>query len=249
MLIFALLGVHILHTNFADGKIKVLVVEDETAIRKFININLQRSGFDVYEADSGEKAIELLGKINPHVVVLDIMLPGIDGFEVCTKVREHNNQVIIIMLTAKSQDMDKIMGLELGADDYMVKPFNPLELIARIKTIMRRVELQSTNKNIIKHGNIELDIKGQRVYKNGKEVDLTPTEFAILKLFMENPGKAINRDEILNTIWGKNYFGDLKTIDVYVRRIREKIEDVPSKPVFIETVWGTGYRWNEDEHE
>ncbi|MCX8132195.1 MAG: response regulator transcription factor [Clostridia bacterium] len=223
---------------------KVLVVEDEASIRKFITINLERNGFHVIEADSGEKAIVMVKTFNPDIVVLDIMLPGIDGFEVCRKIREDMPGMVIIMLTAKSQDMDKITGLELGADDYMVKPFNPLELIARIRTILRRsVNVKNNLSETIFFKNLSLDLKAQKFFKNSEEIELTPTEFSIVKVFMKNSGKAISRNELLNEVWGKNYFGDLKTVDVYIRRLREKIEDNPSEPAFIETVWGFGYRW------
>lgn len=229
-------------------EIKVLIVEDEEHIRKFININLKRSGFTVLESDTGESALEMVEKYKPKIIILDIMLPGIDGFEVCKRIRQNMSDIIIIMLTARGQDLDKITGLELGADDYMVKPFNPLELVARIKTILRRTG-NSINKNEerITFKNLVLDMKSQRFLKDGVEIELTPTEFSIIKLFLQNPGKALSRDELLNSVWGRNYFGDLKTVDVYVRRIREKIEDNPSKPKFIETVWGTGYRWQAEQ--
>jgi DNA-binding response OmpR family regulator len=225
-------------------EIKVLIVEDEEHIRKFININLKRNGFTVLESESGEIDLEMVEKYNPTVIILDIMLPGMDGFEVCKKIRRSKPEVIIIMLTARGQDLDKITGLELGADDYMVKPFNPLELVARIKTILRRAgNIKNNNDEQIIYKNLILDLKSQRFLKDGIEIELTPTEFSIIKMFLQNPGRALSRDELLNTVWGQNYFGDLKTVDVYIRRIREKIEDHPSNPRFIETVWGTGYRW------
>lgn len=224
--------------------VKVLVVEDEASIRKFIVINLERSGFVIYEADTGEKGLELAANYKPDVLVLDVMLPGVDGFEVCKRVRRDMPDIAIIMLTARTQDADKITGLELGADDYMVKPFNPLELIARINTILRRTSSgRAQVSSSIPFRNLLMDIDSQRFFKNGTEIELTPTEFAVLKLFMSNPGRALSRNELLNTVWGRNYFGDLKTLDVYIRRIREKIEDNPSQPQFIETVWGYGYRW------
>jgi DNA-binding response OmpR family regulator len=230
--------------------VTVLVVEDEEPIRKFIAINLLRSGFTVLEADNGEVAVQYIKDMKPKVIILDIMLPGIDGYEVCRQARELNKDVIVIMLTAKSLDMDKIIGLELGADDYMVKPFNPLELIARIRAILRR-----TDSNIIKvKGNLVfrdlvINTISQKFHNKNKEIDLTPTEFSIMKLLIENPSKAYSRDEILNEIWGENYFGDIKTVDVHIRRIREKIEINPSEPQIIETVWGLGYRLKEDSNE
>lgn len=228
--------------------VKVLVVEDESSIRKFININLERSGFEVIEAESGEEGLKKLVECSPEVVVLDIMLPGIDGFEVCRRIREEKSDAVVIMLTAKGQDMDKIVGLELGADDYMAKPFNPLELVARIRANLRRISKPSRdNKNIVASGSIRLDITAQKFCKNGIDIELTPREFAIVKVFMESQGKAFSRDELLNHIWGRNYFGDIKTVDVHIRRLREKIEDDPSEPKLIETVWGFGYRWRKAE--
>ncbi len=225
-----------------EERIKVLVVEDETSIRKFLSINLNREGFEVLEAGSGEDALDIVSRVKPRVVVLDIMLPGIDGFEVCQKIRESIPNIVIIMLTAKSQDMDKIMGLELGADDYMVKPFNPLELIARIRANLRKIHnVKGQMKKTIVIGELELDLESQRFYKRGIEIELTPIEFSLMKMFMENNNKAFSRDEILNIVWGKNYFGDMKTVDVHVRRIRGKIEDDPSNPRLIESVWGVGY--------
>ncbi len=226
------------------SEISVLVVEDESSIRKFITINLDRSGFKVIEAESGEVGLDRFKEFTPQVVVLDIMLPGVDGFEVCRQIRELKSDAIVIMLTAKGQDMDKIVGLELGADDYMVKPFNPLELVARIRANLRRMEKSSVlEKNVILAGKLKIDTSAQKFFKNGEDIELTPREFSIVKIFMENPGKALSRDDILNLIWGKNYFGDIKTVDVHIRRLREKIEEDPSDPKLIETVWGLGYRW------
>ncbi len=222
---------------------RVLIVEDEASIRKFLAINLNRSGFHVMECESGEEALERVEQYLPEVAVLDVMLPGIDGFEVCQRIRSLMPEAVIIMLTAKGQDMDKIMGLELGADDYMVKPFNPLELIARINANLRKLNRPKlSNQDFIEFREIKLDLKGQRFYRGNIEIELTPTEFALMKVFMESPGKAFSRDEILNMVWGENYFGDMKTVDVHVRRIREKIEYNPSVPQLLETVWGYGYR-------
>lgn len=226
---------------------RVLVVEDESSIRKFITLNLKRNNFDVIEAESGEQALELIKKDKIKVFILDVMLPGIDGFEVCEKIRAQNSDAIIIMLTARGQDMDKIMGLELGADDYMVKPFNPLELIARIRAILRRTEDKSLKTDqILTFGKLRLDVKSQKFYKDNREIELTPKEYAIIKMFMSNPGKALSRDDILNLVWGEDYFGDVKTVDVNIRRLREKIEDDPSHPEYLQTVWGYGYRWEKE---
>ena len=228
----------------SEDKVRILVVEDEASIRKFIAINLERSGFEVLETDNGEAALEMAANCKPRVMILDVMLPGIDGFEVCSKLRVDMPGLIIIMLTARAQDIDKITGLELGADDYMVKPFNPRELIARIHANLRRAEaLKTSGTTPLSYKNLTMDINSQKFFKDNIEIELTPTEFSVLKLFMSNIGRALSRNELFNSVWGKNYFGDLKTLDVYIRRIREKIEENPSKPQYIETVWGFGYRW------
>ncbi|MCR1899604.1 response regulator transcription factor [Irregularibacter muris] len=230
------------------AKPKVLIVEDETSIRKFISINLKRDHFDVLEAGDGESALEVLQQYFPQVVVLDVMLPKMDGFEVCYKIREIMPECIIIMLTAKAEDMDKIMGLELGADDYMVKPFNPLELVARIRANLRKVSnARQKKRKILFFQDLKLDIEEQRFYKHNVEIELTPTEFFIMKILLESPGKVFKREEILKIIWGENYYGDMKTVDVHIRRIREKLEENPSIPQWIETVWGVGYRLKGDK--
>ncbi len=227
-----------------DNKVKVLVVEDEASIRRFITLNLEMAGYEIGEAESGEAALDLITSFFPDVVVLDLMLPGIDGFEVCGHIRETAPDSLIIMLTAKGQDTDKIMGLELGADDYMVKPFNPFELIARIKAMLRRRNRFETGRTpAYVCGGLHLDTAANKLLKDNVEVELTPTEYSLLKLFMENPGKALKRDELLDNVWGEDYFGDTKTLDVHIRRLREKIEDNPSEPHYIKTVWGSGYRW------
>ena len=228
---------------------KILLVEDEASIRGFLKINLKRNNFEVIEAESGEEGIRLALIERPTIVILDVMLPGIDGFEVCKTLREKISNIGIIMLTAKGQDMDRIMGLEYGADDYIVKPFNPMEVVLRVKAILRRIDKSDNNSEIIRFGPFEIDLYSQKVSKDGKELDLTPKEYLLMKLFLENPKKAFTRDELLNILWGKNYFGDLKIIDVNIRRLRSKIEDDPSEPIYIETIWGTGYRWNGKKYE
>ena len=222
---------------------KILLVEDEENIRGFLKINLKRNNFNVIEAATGEEGLNLARKEKPDIVVLDVMLPGIDGFKVCQLLREENKNVGIIMLTAKGQDLDKIMGLEYGADDYIVKPFNPLEVVLRVKAILRR--LKEKNDTIIKIDKYKLDIYSKKFFKDGKEICLTPKEYLIVKTFMENPNRAFSRDELLDSAWGKDYFGDSKIIDVNIRRIRAKIEDNPSEPKYIETIWGMGYRWKQ----
>lgn len=226
---------------------KILVVEDETSIRKFICLNLKRNNWDTFEAESGEEALNIIDDINPDLVMLDVMLPGIDGFETCLRIRESHPDILIFMLTVKNTDMDKIMGLELGADDYMVKPFNPLELIARVKAMLRRSRALNTNieHNITTSGRFKLDKDSRQLYKDGLSIILTPREFAIMEVFFNNPNKALTRDELLNAAWGQDFIGDYKTVDVHISRLREKIEDDPADPQFIQTVWGCGYRYSE----
>ncbi|NLV21239.1 MAG: response regulator transcription factor [Syntrophomonadaceae bacterium] len=224
-------------------KTKVLVVEDEEPIRRFITLNLSAAGYEIGEADTGEKALAMLGSFRPEVIVLDLMLPGIDGFEVCRQVREKMPETFVIMLTAKGQDTDKIVGLELGADDYMVKPFNPVELTARVKAMLRRRTRFRADRDVLTCDDLLLDLSANKFFKNHHEIELTPTEFALLKMFLENQGRALERNEMLNAIWGENYYGEPKTLDVHIRRLREKLEDNPSEPEYIKTVWGRGYRW------
>lgn len=224
---------------------KILLVEDEESIRGFLKINLQRNNFNVIEAESGEEGLELANKEKPKIAILDVMLPGIDGFMVCNKLRSNFPGMGIIMLTAKGQDMDKIMGLEYGADDYIVKPFNPLEVVLRIKALLRR--LGEDNREKLQLGPFIIDLYSQKVLKDNVEIDVTPKEYLLMKIFLENPNKAFSRDELLDLVWGENYFGDAKIIDVNIRRLRAKIEDKPSRPDYIETVWGIGYRWKSKE--
>lgn len=225
---------------------KVLIVEDEDNIRSFIVTNLTISNFHVEQAASAEEAVEICEHYMPEVAVLDIVLPGMDGYKLCKILRNRFPDIIIIMLTAKGQDADKIMGLDLGADDYMVKPFNPMELISRIKAILRRVNRSSDNsaKSMLKIKNIELNETSQKFYKDGTEIQLTQREFNLMKIFMENWDKALTRDELLDKVWGQDYFGDYKTVDVHIRRLREKVEDDPSNPQYIKTVRGYGYRFS-----
>ena len=234
----------------SNKKYSILIVEDEDSIRKFIKINLEREGFNVVEAATGEEGLEKarIGEID--IVVLDIMLPGIDGYEVCKIFRREFPTIGIIMLTAKSQDIDKITGLEYGTDDYMVKPFNPMELVLRVKSLIRRIDMVNTvEEELLLDGPFKIDTYSRKFYKNEEEIELTPTEYSIMKIFIENPGKAFKRDEILNWVWGVDFFGDSKIVDVNVRRLRAKIEEDPSKPRYISTVWGVGYRWENGEDE
>jgi DNA-binding response OmpR family regulator len=225
---------------------KILVVEDEEPIRKFIKISLKREKFEVFEAASAEEGLQITLQETPDVVILDIMLPGMNGFKLCEKLKRQNENIGIIILTARGQDMDKIMGLEFGADDYMVKPFNPLELTARIKSLLRRMNY--TNKeggSFIQSREFKIDLYSKKIVKSDIELELTPKEFLLMKMFIQNPNKALSRDELLNVVWGYEYIGDTKIVDVNIRRLRSKVEKDPSEPAYIETVWGTGYRWKE----
>ena len=224
---------------------KVLILEDEVSIRSFVVINLKRAGYDVVEAGTGEEALELL-KSNPDVgvAILDIMLPGIDGFEVCRSIRATDKKIGIIMLTARSQEMDKITGLMTGADDYMTKPFSPAELTARIDALYRRVGPETGGESTeITQGPFVLNTRNRTLEKEGKRIKLTQVEYAIVKLFMQNPGRALSREDILASVWGRDYDGELKIVDVNIRRLRIKIEDDTANPTFITTVWGFGYKW------
>ncbi|RAT99365.1 response regulator transcription factor [Brevibacillus sp. Leaf182] len=228
---------------------KVLLLEDEKSIRDFVRINLKREGYEVIEAETGEEALDLADQQSDIVIaILDVMLPGIDGFEVCGQLRKKYPRLGIIMLTAKSQELDKVMGLEFGADDYVSKPFSPAELLARVKALHRRLTPipEAEDKNEINIAPFTLLLDERKLIRAEQEIDLTPKEFAIIKLLAENANKAISRDEILTAVWGQFFVGDLKIVDVNIRRIRQKIEDDPAHPAFLETVWGYGYLWRKD---
>lgn len=228
---------------------RVLIAEDESAIREFIVINLKRGGYEVIEASDGEMALELYencgGEID--VALLDVMMPNIDGFEVCKRLRSMNNNIGIIMLTAKTQEMDKITGLMNGADDYVTKPFSPTELVARVDAIYRRVAMNSSRKTVavdmIELGEFKLNLRNRTLTKNGVYIELTQVEFQMMEYFFTNPGAALSRTDILNKVWGNEYFGEEKIVDVNIRRLRMKIEDVPSVPKHLTTIWGVGYKW------
>ena len=227
---------------------KILVLEDEENIRSFVVINLKRAGYETVEAGTGEEALAQL-KQNPgiRVALLDIMLPDIDGFEVCRRIRAMDNKIGIIMLTARTQEMDKVTGLMTGADDYVTKPFSPAELTARVDALMRRsggAEPEEKSGELTSPP-FTLNLRNRTLEKNGQRVKLTQVEYGLMKLFMENPGKALSREEILDTVWGHDYFGELKIVDVNIRRLRLKIEDDTANPTYITTVWGFGYKWGE----
>lgn len=221
---------------------KILVVEDEDAIRRFIKINLERQGWLVDDVDTGEKGVKMASKNVYDCILLDVMLPGMSGIEVAKEVRKTNQEVGIIMLTAKSQDLDKIDGLEAGADDYITKPFNPTELILRIKSLAKRLDVEPEYRNI-SDDVFNLNEEKREFRKNGELIELTPTEFSLMELFMKNPEKAFTRDELLDEVWGDNFFGESKIVDVNIRRIRSKIEEDPANPKYLNTVWGVGYRY------
>lgn len=224
---------------------KVLVLEDEASIRSFIVLNLRRVGYEVIEAESGEQALELLRENSDVcVALLDVMLPGIDGFEVCRRIRATNTKIGILMLTARSQEMDKVTGLMTGADDYVTKPFSLAELTARVDALYRR----SGGDAVVPSGEIRqepflLNTRNRTLEKNGQRLKLTQVEYSIMKVFMENPQTALSREEILDQVWGRDYFGELKIVDVNIRRLRLKIEDNVQSPIYITTVWGFGYKW------
>ena len=223
---------------------KILVLEDESSIRSFVVINLRRSGYEPIEAGTGEEALEKL-KQHPDILValLDVMLPDIDGFEVCRRIRATGSKMGIIMLSAKSQEMDKITGLMTGADDYVTKPFSPAELLARVDALYRRIGGSDNGEDGLASGPFLLHLHSRTLDKNGEHIRLTQTEFTIMKLFMNNPGRALSREEILRAVWGEDYTGEVKIVDVNIRRLRIKIEDKPTEPEYITTVWGSGYTW------
>ncbi len=227
---------------------RVLVCEDEDVIRDFVVINLQRAGYTVTDVNCGEDALRVYDEQNGDfdVALLDITMPGMDGFTVCKELRKRSATLGIIFLSAKTQEMDKVSGLMLGADDYVTKPFSPSEVVARVDAIYRRVCMSSTNRNdssVIRSGPFVLDHKGRTLTKNGNLVDVTQVEYQIMELLLKNKGVALERNRILNEIWGENYYNDDKIVDVNIRRLRIKIEDEPSEPVFIQTIWGYGYKW------
>ncbi len=222
---------------------KVLVVDDEKLIVKGIRFSLEQDGMEVDCAYDGEEALEMAKAGTYDIILLDVMLPKLTGFEVCQQIREFSN-VPVVMLTAKGDDMDKILGLEYGADDYITKPFNILEVKARLKAIMRRTapkENKDAKRTMLESGDMKLDTENRRVYVSDKEVNLTSKEFEVLELLMRNPGKVYSREALLNSVWGTDYPGDVRTVDVHVRRLREKVEVNPSEPRFVHTKWGSGY--------
>ena len=225
---------------------KILVLEDEPNIRSFVVINLRRNGYEPIEAANGAEAISQLEK-NPDIslALLDVMLPDIDGFEVCRRIRASGSKIGIIMLTAKSQEIDKVTGLMTGADDYVTKPFSPAELTARVDALVRRLGNGANQKPSyeISSGPFLLNTRNRTLEKDCRRLKLTQIEYLLIKLFMENPGRAMSREDILRAVWGEDFTGELKTVDVNIRRLRIKIENDPTEPEYLTTVWGYGYKW------
>ncbi len=229
---------------------RLLIVEDEYTIRDLLTLNLTRAGYEVIGVESAEKALELFARDKGQfdVALLDIMLPGMSGFDLCEKIRDENPTIGIIMLSAKTQETDKVTGLAIGADDYVTKPFSINELVARVDAVIRRTAGGKKGGKELQSGDFVLDISSRMLKKAGKPLDLTQVEFQIMELFFENPGVALDRDTILSHVWGENYYGDIKIVDVNIRRLRMKVEDEPSDPQYIVTVWGYGYRWMTDNN-
>lgn len=231
---------------------RILVAEDESAIREFIVINLTRAGYEVVQACDGAQALELYEANDGDfdIALLDIMMPNVDGLEVCKQLRAKSKNIGIIMLTAKTQEMDKVSGLLMGADDYVTKPFSPSELTARIDAIYRRVAMNTAEPSqtseqsvIIELGEFRLNLRSRSLTKAGKFIELTQVEFQMMEYFFTNPGAALSRTDILNKVWGSGYFGEEKIVDVNIRRLRMKIEQEPSNPKYLATIWGVGYKW------
>lgn len=228
----------------------ILLCEDETSIREFIIINLKNSGYKVTATKNGEEALAKFKKNQEiDIAILDVMLPGINGFEVLKQIRKTNANIGIIMLTAKTQEIDRVRGLSLGADDYLAKPFFPSELIARIDALYRRLKQNNTqleNVSILKSGPFTFNSKNKILTKNGQKINLTQIESQIINLLFNHPKDSLSKANILHTVWGENFYSDLKIIDVNIRRLRIKIEDDPSNPTFLQTIWGFGYKWTLD---
>lgn len=224
---------------------RILLVEDEKTLAKALKFSLEKEGFRVDVAYDGEEALQVFSRNEPDLIILDLMLPKIDGFEVCREIRRKSD-LPVIMLTARDEDIDKILGLELGADDYMTKPFNTRELLARIRAILRRTgQGAAAGKKKITLGDLEIDLIKQKVVIKGREVSLTSKQYALLSFLASNPGRVYSREQLLEEVWGHDYESDLRTVDVHIRHLREKIEERPADPRYILTVWGAGYKFRE----
>lgn len=233
---------------------RILVCEDEDTIREFVVINLQRAGYTVVDVSSGEQALQVYDEQNGDfdIALLDITMPGMDGFAVCKRLREKSSTLGIIFLSARTQEMDKVSGLMMGADDYVTKPFSPSEVVARVDAVYRRVSMAAgapKEVTVLMSGPFVLNQKSRTLTKNGKPVDVTQVEYQIMELLLKNTGVALDRNKILAEIWGDNYYSDVKIVDVNIRRLRIKVEDEPSAPKYIQTVWGYGYKWVDPDQE
>lgn len=226
---------------------KILIVDDEPNILELLKFNLENNGFKVIKALNGEQALELIKLEKPDLILLDVMLPGIDGYELCKILRRKTDtsEIPIILITAKNEEIDKILGLEIGADDYITKPFSVRELIARVKAVLRRVEKKEKGENTIRISDICIEVDKFEVTVDGRKIDLTPKEFELLKLFAQNPGRVFSRDYLLEKIWGYDYLGDTRTVDVHIRHLRQKLGDEQDEPKYIKTVRGIGYKFKE----
>lgn len=235
----------------SNSEHSILVVEDNRDILNLLNINLSDQDYNVIIAEDGEKALKQYHAFKPSMVILDVMLPKLDGLEVCKRIRKENRMIPILMLTAKTEEVDKVLGLELGADDYMTKPFSIRELLARVKAILRRLDVQAEEDHgegkILEFDDLLVDTGKRKVTLNGDSIELTSKEYDLLNLFFSNPGKAYSREELLNTVWGYSYEGYSHTVNSHINRLRSKIEDDPSNPHYIRTVWGVGYRFADNE--
>jgi two-component system alkaline phosphatase synthesis response regulator PhoP len=228
---------------------KILVVDDEPFIVELVKFNLESAGYEVITASDGHEALKLIEKEHPDLIILDIMLPGIDGMEICRALRfkRETRDIPVILLTAKTGEIDKVLGLEMGADDYITKPFSPRELVARVRAVLRRTDKKARSEELIKAGPVVIDVDRHEVFVDGKKKDFTPKEFELLKLLASNPGKVFSREYLLENVWGYDYLGDTRTVDVHIRHLRQKIEKNSEDPKYIKTVRGVGYKFNELE--
>lgn len=228
---------------------KILIVDDEEHIQELIKFNLENNGYKVFCANDGLEALKLAKMELPQLILLDVMLPGMDGYDVCKEIRRDNviSNTPIIMITAKGEELDKILGLELGADDYLTKPFSVRELVARVKAVLRRTRTQYPMENVYNFGNVTIDFQKHQVVKNNKKIDLTLKEFELLQVLIKNKGRVMTRDFLLDKVWGYEYIGETRTVDVHIRYLRKKIEDDDKNPKFVETIRGIGYRFNSGE--
>lgn len=224
---------------------KILVVDDEDNIRELLKFSLEKNGFVVKEASDGEQALMVLSNYIPDLIILDLMLPKIDGLEICRRIKSNSNTagIPIIMLTARAEEIDKVLGLELGADDYITKPFSPREVVARVKAVLRRLVNVNTNTGELVIGDLKINFIAYEVYLTGNKLELTPKEYELLKLFVTNPGRVFSREQLLEKIWGYEYYGDTRTVDVHIRHLRAKLEGSSQLALAIETVRGVGYRF------